>query len=83
MRELTYTPEAESIKLGDSVSIGSYIFDTVYQHGGKNADEKKFGDKKGDFMRFGFGGSTKYTQSIVKILEDLPARLEEAQKLTP
>eukprot|EP00966_Prymnesium_polylepis_P248199 5738852-Prymnesium_polylepis.1 len=38
-------------------------------------------DVGGDFVRFGFGGSTKYTQSIVKILEDLPDRLKEATTL--
>ncbi len=46
-------------------------------------DEVKNGGKDvdGEFVRFGFGGSTKYSQSIVKILEDLPTRLEEAKKL--
>lgn len=48
-------------------------YNAVYKNGGK--------DVGGDFVRFGFGGATKYTQSIIKILEELPDRLKEATTL--
>jgi hypothetical protein len=64
--------EGEERELAYKPETGAPVADEV-KHGGKMID--------GEFVRFGFGGSTKYTQSLVTIIEDLPARLEEATKL--